>query len=83
MNCSYLEKKSYPFNKLEIETLVADSLVNIRVLELTKKNIVAVSSLGDVYGYDLEKQSLVKSRFLNDSVAFAAGSGIISKLSFK
>ena len=80
LNCSSVTKNLSPFNKLEIETLVADSLMNIRALELTQKNVVAVSSLGDVYRYNLEKQSLVKSRFLNDSVAFEAGSGRISKL---
>ena len=67
LNCSSLDKNLSPFNKLEIETLVADSLMNIRALELTQKNVVAVSSLGDVYRYNLEKQSLVKSRFSKDT----------------
>ncbi len=67
LNCSSLDKNLSPFNKLEIETLVADSLMNIRALELTQKNVVAVSSLGDVYRYNLEKQSLVKSRFSEDT----------------
>jgi len=59
LNCSSLDKNLSPFNKLEIETLVADSHVNIRALELTQKNVVAVSSPGDVYRYNLEKQSQV------------------------
>ena len=67
LNCSSLDKNLSPFNKLEIETLVANSLMNIRALELTQKNVVAVSSLGDVYRYNLEKQSLVKSRFSKDT----------------
>ena len=66
-NCCSIDKYLSPFKKLEIETLVADSLMNIRALELTQKNVVAVSSLGDVYRYNLEKQSLVKSRFSKDT----------------
>ena len=42
LNYSYLDNNLSPFNKLEIETLVADPLVNIRALELTRKNVVAV-----------------------------------------
>ena len=38
LNCSYLDKNSSPFNILEIETLVSDSLMNIRALELTQKS---------------------------------------------
>ena len=41
--------------------------MNIRALELTQKNVVAVSSLVDVYRYNLEKQLLVKSRFSKDT----------------
>ena len=58
-NCCSIDKYLSPFKKLEIETLVADSLMNIRALELTQKNVVAVSSPGDVYRYNLEKQSQV------------------------
>ena len=84
LNCSSLDKNLSPFNKLEIETLVADSLMNIRALELTQKNVVAVSSLGDVYRYNLEKQSLVKSRFSKDTFnirSIALVDGVLFSLS--
>ena len=42
LNCSFLDKNLSPFDRLGIETLVADSLMNIRALELTQKNVVAV-----------------------------------------
>ena len=42
LNCSSLDKKLSPINKLEIETLVAVPLMNIRAQELTQKNVVVV-----------------------------------------
>ena len=41
--------------------------MNMRAPELTQKSVVAVSSLADVYRYNLEKQSLVMSHFSKDT----------------
>jgi len=57
-----------PFVALKIEPIIEDSLLNIRSLELNDKYVVAVSSLADVYHYDLGTQTLSKKRFITDTL---------------
>ena len=45
-----------------------DSLLNIRAIELTKDKLVAVSSIADVYSFDLNTHSLSKDRLYPDSL---------------
>ena len=45
-----------------------DSLLNIRAIELTKDKLVAVSSIADLYSFDLNSNSLSKDRFYPDSL---------------
>ena len=56
------------YSSVEIELIVEDSLLNIRALELTKDKLVAVSSIADVYSFDLNSDSLSKDRFYPDSL---------------
>jgi photosystem II stability/assembly factor-like uncharacterized protein len=56
------------FSAVQIIPIIEDSLLNIRALELDKKALVAVSSLGDVYRYDLELKKLSKNRFTKDTL---------------
>ena len=56
------------FNAVQITPIIEDSLLNIRALELNSKELVAVSSVGDVYHFDLKSKSLIKNRFTKDTL---------------
>lgn len=66
MGCKQPSSKSYTFGAVEIESIVEDSLINIRAMALNSKELVAVSSIGDVYRYDFT--NIRKQRFFNDSL---------------
>ena len=56
------------FSALTIEPIIEDSLLNVRALELNGGHVVAVSSVGDVYRYDLKSEKLSKSRFSSNTL---------------
>ena len=64
--------KSTPFSKLIIESVIEDSLLNIRAIELNKQTLKAVSSIGDVYTYDTETRQITVERVSADTLNFRA-----------
>jgi len=67
-SCTSYPKNAKIFSTLKIEPIIEDSLLNIRALELNDNYVVAVSSVGDVYRYDLNTETLTKKRFSTDSL---------------
>jgi photosystem II stability/assembly factor-like uncharacterized protein len=64
-------KKSKPtpvFNAVQITPIIEDSLLNVRAIALNSKELVAISSVGDVYHFDLKSKSLIKTRFSKDTL---------------
>lgn len=56
---------------VEIEVLLKDSLLNVRALEITNVELLAATSRGDIYAYNLSEGKMNKKAFLsknNDSV---------------
>jgi len=64
--------KSTPFSKLIIESVIEDSLLNIRAIELNKQTLKAVSSIGDVYTYDTKTGQMAVERVSVDTLNFRA-----------
>lgn len=64
--CKQLPSNVINFETVNIESIVEDSLLNVRAIEFNDKGLVAVSSIGDVYRYDFKNMS--KYRFFNDSL---------------
>ena len=62
--------KSTPFSKVIIETVIEDSLINIRALEVHKTILKAVSSIGDTYSYDTETAQISVERVSEDTLNF-------------
>ncbi len=56
------------FEGVFISPILEDSLLNIRAIELNNKALVAVSSVGDVYHYDLKMKTITKNRFSQDTL---------------
>ena len=56
------------FITVQITPIIEDSLLNIRALELNSKELVAVSSVGDIYHFDFKSKSLIKNRFTKDTL---------------
>lgn len=56
------------FYTVQITPIIEDSLLNIRALELNSKELVAISSVADVYHFDLKSKSLMKNRFTSDTL---------------
>lgn len=67
-SCTNAPKNEKIFSSLKIEPIIEDSLLNIRALELNENHVVAVSSVGDVYRYDLRTKTLSKKRFSIDTL---------------
>ena len=54
LGCKHPHKQvSDFFDAVRIETIIEDSLLNIRAIELNTNTLVAVSSIGDRYSIDL------------------------------
>ena len=71
--CKHSKKTlSTPFSKVIIESVIEDSLLNIRALEINKQTLKAVSSIGDVYTYDMKIAQIVIDRVSIDSLNFRA-----------
>jgi len=64
--------KSTPFSTVIIESVIEDSLLNIRALELHKQTLKAVSSIGDVYTYDTKTAQISIERVSEDTLNFRA-----------
>ncbi|MDC1265451.1 oxidoreductase [Flavobacteriaceae bacterium] len=64
--------KSTPFSTVIIESVIEDSLLNIRALELHKQTLKAVSSIGDVYIYDTKTAQIAVKRVSEDTLNFRA-----------
>lgn len=67
-SCSRSSQSVKIFSSLKVEPIIEDSLLNIRALELNDKFVVAVSSVGDVYRYNLNSETLSKKRFSTDTL---------------
>ena len=60
------------FNSVSIDTLLEDSLLNIRAIELNDNKLMAVSSIGDRYSIDLRTNTILKDRVSKDTLNFRA-----------
>jgi photosystem II stability/assembly factor-like uncharacterized protein len=60
------------FNTVSIDTLLEDSLLNIRAIELNDNKLMAVSSIGDRYSIDLRTNTILKDRVSKDTLNFRA-----------
>ena len=69
--CKHLSN-SNSFSKVIIESIVEDSLLNIRAIELNKHTLKAVSSIGDVYTYDAKTGQIAVERVSVDTLNFRA-----------
>lgn len=63
---------SDPFSSVKIETIVEDSLLNIRAIELNSHKLMAVSSVGNRYMIDLDTQGVLIDRVSTDTINFRA-----------
>jgi len=71
--CKHSKKTpSTPFSKLIIESVIEDSLLNIRALEINEQTLKAVSSIGDVYTYDTKTGQMAVERVSEDTLNFRA-----------
>ncbi len=69
--CKHLSN-SNPFSKVIVKSIVEDSLLNIRALELNRHTLKAVSSVGDVYTYDARTAQISIDRISADTLNFRA-----------
>ena len=60
------------FSTVSIDTLLEDSLLNIRAIELNDNKLMAVSSIGDRYSIDLRTNTILKDRVSKDTLNFRA-----------
>ena len=71
MGCKQLTKTApTPFSKVIIESIIEDSLLNIRALEIDKHTLKAVSSIGDIYTYDTKNHQISMDRISVDTLNF-------------
>jgi len=71
MGCKH-SSKSTPFSNVIIESVIEDSLLNIRALEINKQTLKAVSSIGDVYTYNTKTAQISIERVSVDTLNFRA-----------
>jgi hypothetical protein len=60
------------FSTVSTDTLLEDSLLNIRAIELNVNKLMAVSSIGDRYSIDLRTNTILKDRVSKDTLNFRA-----------
>ena len=73
LSCIQSKKSiSDPFSSVKIETIVEDSLLNIRAIELNSHKLMAVSSVGNRYMIDLDTQGVLIDRVSTDTINFRA-----------
>ena len=71
MGCKQVSKStSKSFSKVIIEPIIEDSLLNIRALEVGEYILKAVSSVGDVYTYDMDTNQIRVERISEDTLNF-------------
>ena len=59
-----------PFSKVIIESVIEDSLLNIRALEIDELTLKAVSSIGNIYSYDSKTNQISLDRVSEDTLNF-------------
>ena len=59
-----------PFSKVIIESVIEDSLLNIRALEIDELTLKAVSSIGNIYSYDSKTNQVSLDRVSEDTLNF-------------
>jgi len=75
--CKHTTKTpSNPFSKVIIKPIIEDSLLNIRALEIDKYTLKAVSSIGDVFTYDIKTGQTVVGRISKDTLNFRSSAFI-------
>jgi len=67
-----LKTTSDPFSRVRIETILEDSLLNIRAIEFNNNKLMAVSSIGNRYMIDLETKDVLIDRVSTDPINFRA-----------
>jgi photosystem II stability/assembly factor-like uncharacterized protein len=67
-----MKTHSNQFSEVIIESIIEDSLLNIRALEIDKHTLKAVSSIGDVYTYDTKTNQIQVERIVKDTLNFRA-----------
>ena len=73
MSCKQSQKLTTDsFSTVSIDTLLEDSLLNIRAIELNDNKLMAVSSIGDRYSIDLRTNTILKDRVSKDTLNFRA-----------
>jgi photosystem II stability/assembly factor-like uncharacterized protein len=71
MGCKPATKTpSSSFSKVIIESVIEDSLLNIRAMEIDKFTLKAVSSVGDTYTYDTKTAQILMDRVSLDTLNF-------------
>lgn len=69
LSACHSKKTTIPtFNAVEIETIVEDTNLNVRAIDISHNELVAVSSIGDIYRYNLYSNTLSKNRFFTDTL---------------
>jgi len=82
IGCKPLTKTTtVQFINVTIETIIEDSLLNIRAIELNKHTLKAVSSIGDTYDLDTNTNQIKVGRVSNDTINFRA-SAIVEDIYF-
>lgn len=82
LGCKHPHKQvSDFFDAVRIETIIEDSLLNIRAIELNTNTLVAVSSIGDRYSIDLRTNTILKDRVSKDTLNFRA-SALVADVNF-
>ncbi|MDG1394017.1 MAG: oxidoreductase [Flavobacteriaceae bacterium] len=63
---------SDPFSSVRIETILEDSLLNIRAIEYNNNKLMAVSSIGNRYTIYLDTKGVLIDRVSTDTINFRA-----------
>lgn len=73
LSCKQFQKRnSNSFLSVKIETIVEDSLLNIRAIELNSHKLMAVSSIGNRYTIDVDTKEVLIDRVSTDTINFRA-----------
>ncbi|CAI8219767.1 MAG: Ycf48-like protein [Formosa sp. Hel1_33_131] len=67
-----LKTTSDPFSRVRIETILEDSLLNIRAIEFNNNKLMAVSSIGNRYTIDVDTKDVLIDRVSTDPINFRA-----------
>jgi len=67
-SCKQPDSNPHTFSRVDIQSIFEDSLLNVRAITLNNTELVAVSSIGDVFRFNLDQNNIFKHRFFSDSL---------------